>query len=206
MIIPPVLLKYFLLCRHNIRFTAAKKKLQNSTQLHLACGSNLLSGWQNIDLDGPKGIIRLDLSKSLPVASNTIRFIFSEHFIEHINLSQGRRFLSECYRVLQPGGILRLSTPSLEVGVRAYMEKSIGQMKYDKWIPKTPCQMLNEGMRLWNHQFVYDLEEITLLLKECGFSNIEVVEWHKSRYPELREIECRPYRGEIIVEAEKQSS
>ncbi len=200
---PPIVIKYIGLLRQNIRFVRAKKRLAGCDKLHLGCGSNLLPGWGNIDLDGDNDVIKLDLRRPLPVASNRVRLIFSEHFLEHLTLFQGRRFLRECYRILAPGGILRISTPDLQTGLEHYKNKRLGDMKYRGWNPATPCQRINEGMRLWGHQFVYDKDELTAQLTECGFSKITSVQWHTSRHPELCNLECRPYHGDLIVEAEK---
>lgn len=202
-ILPPIVVKYTGVLRQNIRFARAKKRLQGCTKLHLGCGGNLFPGWHNIDIDGPKDVIKLDLSRPLPVASGSVRFMFSEHFIEHLTLFQGRRFLNECCRILAPQGVLRISTPSLQAGFEAYKEKRIKGMEYRGWSPATPCQMVNEAMRLWGHQFVYDTEELVGLLKECGFSTVAAVDWHLSQYPELCGLESRPYHGDIILEAQK---
>ena len=62
---------------------------------------------------------------------------------------------------------------------------------------------MNDGMRLWEHQFVYDAEELKLLFEEIGFSKVSSVEWGKSRYEELRGLECRPFHEEVILEGVK---
>jgi len=63
--------------------------------------------------------------------------------------------------------------------------------------------MLNESMRLWGHQFLYDVEELTALLREVGFSDVVSVGWRQSRHGALRDLECRPFHNEIILEATK---
>jgi hypothetical protein len=37
------------------------------------------------------------------------------------------------------------------------------------WRPATPCQMVNEGLRLWGYQFLYDASELKRILEEAGF-------------------------------------
>jgi len=202
-ICPPILVKYAGLCVQVVRFALARRTLRGAYRLHLGCGGNALEGWSNIDLGGGKSVIHLNLAKPLPVASDSVQFVFSEHFLEHLTLSQGRRFVAECYRVLAPGGILRISTPNLEAMLQAYADKSITLMSYRGWNPKTPCRMLNEGMRLWGHRFVYDHDELYSLLAESGFSDITPAQWHQSLHPELCNLECRPYHGDLIMEARK---
>jgi predicted SAM-dependent methyltransferase len=64
--------------------------------------------------------------------------------------------------------------------------------------------MLNEAMRLWGHQFLYDIEELSEILRAAGFDIIETVCWHTSRYRELINLEIRPYHYDLIVEAVRQ--
>jgi predicted SAM-dependent methyltransferase len=172
-------------------------------QLHLGCGGNLLPGWANVDLDAAAGAIRHDLTGPFPLPPETVKFIYSEHFIEHITRGQALALLRECHRVLAPGGVIRLSTPNLKKLLDEYLAGRTTEWSDVDWHPETTCQMLNEGMRLWGHQFVYDLDELTLLLKEAGFRHVNQAAWRESRHPELKGLECRPFHGEIIVEAIK---
>lgn len=180
----------------SIRFTNPKK-------LHLGCGANILAGWENIDIDGPSPILRWDLTRPLPLPAGTVTFIFNEHFIEHVTRPQGIALLSECYRLLAPGGVLRISTPSLRKLLDEYLLGRTTEWIDVGWEPATPCQLINEGMRSWGHQFVYDAEELHGLLRDCGFAAIVKAEWRQSRHSELRNLECRPFHDEIILEATK---
>ena len=172
-------------------------------RLHLGCGSNLLPGWTNVDLNDLAGVIRHDLTRPLPLPPEAVEFIYSEHFIEHIARDQALELLRECRRVLRAGGVLRLSTPNLKKLVDEYLARRISEWADVDWRPSTPCQMVNEGLRLWGHQFVYDPDELILLLSEAGFRHVTAVAWRESRYPELKGLECRPFHGEVIVEAVK---
>jgi predicted SAM-dependent methyltransferase len=172
-------------------------------KLHLGCGTNILPGWANIDVDGPSAVLRWDLTQPLPLQTGTVSFIFNEHFIEHITRPQAVALLSECYRLLIPGGVLRISTPSLRKLIDEYLLNRTTEWIDVDWHPATPCQMMNEAMRLWGHQFLYDETELKTLLYACGFAEIVDVGWRESRRGELRNLECRPFHDEIILEATK---
>jgi predicted SAM-dependent methyltransferase len=173
------------------------------TKLHLGCGTNILAGWANIDIDGPSGVLKWDLTQPLPLQAGTVRFIFNEHFIEHITQQEASALLSECCRLLVPGGVLRISTPSLRKLIDEYLLNRTIEWINVNWNPATPCQMMNEGMRSWGHQFLYDATELKNLLRACGFAEIVDVGWRDSRHGELRNLECRPFHDEIILEATK---
>src|SRR5262249_13146413 len=146
------------------------RRLLGQRKLHLACGGNVLNGWANIDLTGNRQVVGWDLRQGLPIRPETVDFIFCEHFIEHLSLEEGKRFLSECHRVLRGGGILRISTPSLTKLVEEYTACRLSEWSDVDWKPATPCRLLNEGLRLWGHQFVYDARELRKLIEEIGYS------------------------------------
>ena len=180
-----------------------EKKLEGQTRLHLACGNHVLDDWANLDLENNGQVIGWDLTHRLPVRSDTIELIYSEHFIEHLPLDQAAIFLTECHRVLRPDGILRLSTPSLKKIVDEYLSGRTSEWCDVGWNPATPCRLVNEGLRLWGHQFVYDVDELKRLLGNTGYRQVTQVTWRESPTPALRNLESRPFHGEIIFEAIK---
>ena len=183
------------------RSLSASNELEGQTKLHLGCGPHIISGWANIDADPADGGIKWDLREALPIADGTIEFIFAEHFIEHIDLEQAIKLLGECRRYLAPGGTLRLSTPDMAFMIGEYQGARSTEWTDMGWHPSTPCQMVNEGMRLWGHLFVYDAPELHRLLKSVGFTIVEDVAWRESRHPILRNLETRHWHHELIVEA-----
>jgi predicted SAM-dependent methyltransferase len=162
-----------------------------------------MPGWVNIDVDERDNVnvYAWDLRCGLPFVNESIEAIFAEHFIEHVTLEEAQTLAQECKRVLEPGGVLRLSTPDLAFLVDEYQAKRIDEWTDMRWEPNTPCQMLNEAMRLWGHLFVYDRAEISDLLRRAGFQVVYDVAWRESAHPILQGVESRPYHHEIIVEA-----
>jgi len=182
---------------------SARKSLKGQIKLHLACGDHILDTWANIDITKKMGVITHNLTSPLPLESGTVSFIFSEHFIEHLTFDQAKELLSECNRVLKPNGILRISTPNLKKIIDEYLTGRISEWTDVGFSPSTPCRMMNEAMRSWGHQFLYDSHELEALLQYCGFRELTHVAWHDSIHTELRNLECRPFHGEIIIEAMK---
>ncbi|HBB75181.1 MAG TPA: hypothetical protein DC048_12130 [Planctomycetaceae bacterium] len=178
-------------------------------RLHLGCGlpglghgTKVLPGWTNIDLEGDgRTTFAWDLTRTLPFADQSVDFIYSEHFIEHLTLAQGQALLRECRRVLTPTGVLRLSTPELRTLVEKYLTAAVDEWADMGWKPSTPCDLLNEGLRLWGHQYVYDHYKLTSVLLTCGFAKVARCEWGSSTHKALRDLETRPNHGDCIVEA-----
>ncbi|HVZ39077.1 MAG TPA: methyltransferase domain-containing protein [Candidatus Kapabacteria bacterium] len=90
--------------------------------VNLGCGSRYHPSWINIDIEptGP-GVIAHDLSTGIPLKSGECDAVYHSHVLEHLRRSDARAFLTECARVLKPGGIIRIAVPDLERICRAYL-------------------------------------------------------------------------------------
>jgi predicted SAM-dependent methyltransferase len=172
-------------------------------KINLGCGPSIVVGWINLDRQPQRGAHFWDGSLGIPSGENTISLIYSEHFIEHLNLQDGFNLLRECVRVLCPGGIMRISTPNVQVLMRAYEGNALDYWAELGWRPGTPCDLLNEGMRLWGHQYLFDRARLAELLLQAGFAKVAAVPWGQSAVPDLCGRESRPFRGDLIFEARK---
>lgn len=183
------------------RRTTVARSLASIDRLHLGCGPNVLPGWGNLDLAGGPGSYRYDLTQSLPKADSSVRYIYTEHFIEHVEREDGARLLRECRRVLTDDGVLRVSTPDLRFLVREYQSGRVDEWADMHWHPASSCRLLNESMRLWGHVFLYDEAELRQMLGEAGFRSIDRVAYRDSRHAPLAGLETRPFHQDLIVEA-----
>ncbi len=143
------------------------------------------------------------LRKPLPFPDQSVDFIFTEAFMEHLTCNDGINLLTECYRVLKPEGVIRVSTPDLDYLIECYEQNRFSEFANVGWFPQSPCKFINEGMRLWGHLFIYDFNELISSFQKAGFFKISSKEWRKSNYKELENLESRPYHKELIVEATK---
>jgi SAM-dependent methyltransferase len=94
-------------------------------KINLACGNTFISGdeWLNFDyVSSSPAVRKANLLDRLPLEENSVSLVYSSHFLEHIPYSDVPNFLAECYRILQPGGVLRLVLPDFENLCRAYLE------------------------------------------------------------------------------------
>lgn len=173
-------------------------------KLHLGCGRNILTKeWDNLDGSPCDPKVIPWKAPKLPYSDTSVDFIFSEHFIEHLDYQQGQIQLQECYRVLKPSGVLRISCPDLEVLVKDYLSGELSRWESVGWLPTSPCLMINQGMRSWGHQFLWDFTLLRTCLASSGFQEIYRVSRHKSAFPELKYLESRPDTCDLIVEAIK---
>src|SRR5690554_54993 len=99
-------------------------RFQNAKDLRVNIGPGLHAreGWTNVDIfDGPNITCVYDCRTSLPFPDASVRGIFCEHVFEHIDYTEEvPYFLTECHRVLQPGGVLRIIVPDAGRYLQAY--------------------------------------------------------------------------------------
>lgn len=176
-------------------------------KVHLGCGANIMPGWQNLDCVHNKPGVTYwrcpQVSLSHLFGANSIDFIYTEHFVEHITLGEFELLLADAYRTLKPGGVMRISTPDLKVICRGYINEAIQDYSQVGWFFESGADYVNEAMRLWGHQYLYDYDKLMSCVKKAGFKNHESSAFRKSRYPELCGLECRPDYRDLIVEIKK---
>lgn len=153
-------------------------------KLQIGTSRNVLPGWLNTDfiLERPE-VVFLDATRRFPFPDNVFDYVTSEHMIEHIDYGGAEVMLSECFRVLKPGGKIRVSTPDLRVLVALCApEKSADQITYIDFVAQRSlpgvkdCKavfVINNAFRAWGHQFLYDPETLRHLLGRCQFENIQ---------------------------------
>lgn len=182
-------------------------------KLQLGSGPHILDSWLNTDLHGfisPKGkVLSLNITRPFPFQSNIFDYIFSEHLIEHVQYEDGRRMLSECFRVLKSGGKVRIATPDLRFLIALYnKKKSKLQKRYINHSVNTYLNLsnlqiyqdtfvINNFFRDWGHKFIYDFLALKYTLENIGFTNIRRCKIGKSSDCHLRNLESH---GKIIGE------
>jgi predicted SAM-dependent methyltransferase len=93
-------------------------------KVNIGCGRRYEKSWINIDFssDGPD-VIQYDLNKGIPLDDNSVDVVYSSHVLEHFSSNKGHFLLSECYRILKKGGIIRIAVPDLETICREYIKQ-----------------------------------------------------------------------------------
>jgi predicted SAM-dependent methyltransferase len=210
-------------------------------KLHIGCANIAPSGWINLDgswntwlakysfwrwvigmlqivprehlaIQWPSDIFVHDVRNGLPFPAETFSAIYASHLLEHLYLEEAERLLSECFRVLEPGGIARFVVPDLSSIVSEYLkgESSKGQQKdVEKESPADRlCRRLDmrppggqKGNILYRfysvvkdfhtHKWMYDAESLRKHLSDAGFENIFQKSFLESMIPGIEEVERR---------------
>lgn len=183
--------------------------------LNLGCGGATFSDLLNIDGQSPELVdIIWDLTKRLPfLPSDQFDAIYSEHFLEHIERRAATDLLRDCFRILRRGGTIRIAMPCLDGLIEKYrngahftdpMEDTGEFTETNGPLHFTRGEWLNVAMRSWNHTYIYNYEDLALLLQTVGFSDVRREAHNQSPLDLLAGRETRPAdQSDLIVEATK---
>jgi len=201
------------------KFRAAYRRAcaGGDVRLHIGSGPIRLDGWLNTDIE-PTAPLFLDATRPFPIKDNSVRYIFCEHFLEHIPKQAALQFLKESFRILHPEGILRISTPDVEALAREYLARSERQRllleqneRFGCRHSRYPADILNSAFYEHSHSCLYDGESLEQMLRSAGFQYITRYVVGQSSHSVLSGIE-RHFVGSIedeftlVMEAQKITS
>lgn len=178
-------------------------KTAENPMLNIGTGVNVLQGWLNTDLYPQKPeVVYLDASIRFPFPDNTFEHIYSEHIFEHLYFEDSCTMLSECYRVLRPGGVMRLALPHIGFlqGLYDHPEDTVNKdyiafaKKY--FIPEYTrvvgesnhynIYVINNFYRNWGHQVIHSFETLKELVERFQFEQVERKRVKESDIPALQ--------------------
>jgi predicted SAM-dependent methyltransferase len=148
-----------------------------------------------IDILSRHKFIFHNLVYGIPAADQTVDVIFSSHMLEHLTQAQGQRLIRDAYRVLKPGGLIRIAVPDLARAFDLYQQGQKQAALGFFYLPEGASD-------LGRHQYLYDFETLAALLRECGFIDIEHCAFQSGRMPDLNLLDSRPEQT-LFVEASK---
>lgn len=141
----------------------------------------------------------MDATKRFPFADETFDYIVAEHIIEHIPCEDALKMLRECYRVLKNGGVVRISTPNIELTHQLmHLPLTSALERYVSWSNRkfggtdnlnSAIHVVNRLQHEWGHQFLYDKDTLVASLRQCGFVKISEFTPNKSDYAALTNVD-----------------
>jgi predicted SAM-dependent methyltransferase len=169
--------------------------------LQLGCGPHHFEGWLATDLT-PQDLgkaVYLDATREFPFPAAKFDFIVAEQLIEHLSFKGALHMLRECYRVLRPGGTLRVSTMDVHLA-RMLLTAPLSDrlQRYVVWSnttwqpscdPHSAVHVYNRMNHEWGHKFLYDAPTLIRTLEQCGFKDVTECKLGKSEHSELLNID-----------------
>ncbi len=149
--------------------------LPSPLQLHLGCGSVRLDGYVNVDIEDWAGACDMIASAvELPMfADDSVDRVFNHALLEHIPPWLTLKTLSEWYRILKPGGTIRIEVPDLE---RIFEDWLVKGTISEETAVNNIFGGRKSPVKGWSHQdhltgFTYD--RLTRFMAQVGFVGFE---------------------------------
>jgi predicted SAM-dependent methyltransferase len=146
-----------------------------------------------IDFFGRKGVYGADLRYPLLVDDAAVDGIFTEHTFEHLSFDDVRRLAGECFRVLKPGGRIRVIVPDVSIFLARYQANDLAWFR--EWervtlLPRgrrfvTPMQAISFITQEYGHRSAWDFATLAKVLGEAGFVDVEAAAYRQGRDPRL---------------------
>ena len=132
--------------------------------------------WTAIDISliAPDVGITHDLNDRtpFPIDSNTAKLVYTSHCLEHLNQETMEHALAEALRILEPGGLMRIAVPDIDIFYRAYQRQ-----ENDFFININDNSGQYNGLSLQQNflaQFVYPCCSLSEETKEFHMSDADV--------------------------------
>jgi predicted SAM-dependent methyltransferase len=143
------------------------------------------NGWLTLDLSDVCDIY-WDLSQPLPFPDGSVSRLYSSHVLEHFSYKDLVRLLSDCYRVLKPGGILDACVPDASIYVRAYVNPEGFDCNFLIYKPAVFSDLKIDWLNYiaymdGHHRYMFDQENLIRILVEAGFTDAQKRDFDASR-------------------------
>lgn len=154
-----------------------------------------------------------DVIKGLPLSSGSADVIYSSHVFEHLDRREAGVYLQEAWRILCPGGILRLVVPDLAMIIAKYNSNRDGdafvtELYLSQSKPGTLTQRIRAavvGSRI--HQWAYDADSLSKFLLDHGFTGPKVLKPGETTIPDPGPLNLSERADvSLYIEAKKPSS
>lgn len=151
-------------------------------KLHVGCGKRNIPGWTHVDTQPHPHVDIVTQAHHLhTVEDNSCSILYASHILEYYDWREAQLLvLPEWYRVLMPGGILRLAVPDFERICKLYLAGLSLEFFIGPIFGRIPS---NQGYLY--HKAAYDEERLTSLLQEAGFTDIRRYDWKTTEHAHI---------------------
>ena len=132
---------------------------------------------ENVEWNKENKILFADATKRLPLSDSSAECIYSSHMFEHLSRDEAILFLKDALRVLDNGGVLRISVPDLRYFINNYIaNKDADEFMSKMFVSAPSLNLLRQKFILFfvgyrHHQWMYDGASLSKLMLESGFKD-----------------------------------
>jgi SAM-dependent methyltransferase len=139
--------------------------------------------------------IHHNLAYGIPVPDDCAEYIYTSHFLEHLDAEKSQALLVEIRRVLKVGGVVRICVPDLQHAIDLYLRgEKDAALKYFFSSPKAHSYD--------RHRNMFDFGLLKSAAENAGFHDIYRCSYRHGRVPDLDSLDNRPEET-LYLEARK---
>jgi len=121
-----------------------------------------------------------DLRYPLLIDDKVFNGIFTEHVLEHLTYADVSFVLSECHRILKPGGRIRIIVPDLSIFAERYVNDDEAWFReWERVVLAPRGRVMNSHMEAlsfvtqeYGHRSAWDLKTMETFLVRAGFTEV----------------------------------
>ena len=181
-------------------------------------------GWIDTSINWPPDLVLHDIRKKLPFKDETVDYIYAAHVLEHLRKYEAIEVLKDCHRILKAKGIIRIVVPDLELFALKYVTRdydfyykafTYGISNRDTFADRFLAIFYDEKSKqqiksklksklfpVPYHQWMYDFDLISFLLRDVGFKSIEKLAPRVGKVPDILKLEDNAPEN-LYIEAQK---
>lgn len=151
-------------------------------KLHLGCGDKFIPGFEHVDSTHFRHLDHCaDVANLYMYENETADLIYACHVLEHFGRHQYMKVLSEWFRVLKTGGILRLAVPDFRVVASIYYESGLEDGLSGL------VGLVSGGQRDSTdyHKMIFDFDLLSSSLLKIGFSSARPWDWRQTEHSHI---------------------
>ena len=152
--------------------------MSRDMKLHLGCGPRYIPGFVHVDAQPAPHVDIVGPIERLPMGDASVCLIYASHVLEHFGRYAYKAVLQEWFRVLKPGGILRLSVPDFAACAAIYYENGLADGLSGL------VGLIIGGQRNVHdfHKMVFDEDFLRRNLLDAGFREVRRWDWRTTEH------------------------
>ena len=136
-----------------------------------------------------------DLRNGAPFRDESMKYLYTAHFLEHLTKEDAEYFLLDCFRALRSGGLLRVGVPDLDVAMTQFKqgdeEEVLKRFFY------------NADFRDFSsHKYNYNFNTMYRVLAKIGYVEISRKAFQIGSVPDCEKLDTYPDYS-LYVECKK---